>query len=157
MSARADQLAAKVEQVNNDLLAAVESSTPQQWTAPCSDGDWTQGFAAYHAAVAISTISDAVKNVADGNQFPKMSMAEIDTGNAELLREHADCTIQETVELIKANGPAAVNLVRSLSDEQLDIKVQLMDAMPEVNVHMMIELALVGHAMSHVAAINGAR
>jgi len=46
MSDRTDNLAKKVEQANNDLLNAVESTTDEQWRAKCADGVWTQGFAA---------------------------------------------------------------------------------------------------------------
>lgn len=39
MSIRADNLATKVEQSINDLRAAVETSTPEQWSRPASSRD----------------------------------------------------------------------------------------------------------------------
>ncbi len=157
MGTRSEDLAIKVEQSANDLLAAVEASTPEQWAAPCSDGEWSQGFAAYHAAAAIAPIAQRVKEVAEGQPFAKMSMDEIDAGNAEQAKEHADCTISETIALVKSSAPAAVSMVRSLSDAQLDRKVLLMDGMPETTVEMLIQLALIGHPTAHLVAIKGAR
>ena len=157
MSTRSEDLATKVEQSANALLAAVEASTPEQWAAPCSDGEWSQGFAAFHAAAAIAPIAQRVKEVADGQPFPKMTMDEIHAGNAAQAREHAGCSVAETVALIKGSAPAAAGMVRSLSDAQLDRKVQLMDGMPETTVEMMIQLALIGHAAVHLATIRGAR
>lgn len=157
MSSRTEDLAKKVEQSINNLRAAVEESTPEQWVAPCSHGDWTQGFAAYHAAAAIDAIAQAVKSVAEGNPFPKMTMAEIDARNAVQWREHAGCTMSETMDLINSSASSAVGMVRSLSDAQLERKVQLLDGMPEVAVETMIELALVGHASYHAGTIIGAR
>jgi hypothetical protein len=157
MTTRAETLAVSVEKSTRDLLATVESSTPEQWSAACSDGEWTQGFAAYHAAFAIEPIAQRVKEVAGGQPFSKMSMAEIDAANAVQMQQHGGRTIAEVVTLIGAAGPVAAGIVRSLSDAQLDIKVHLMDGMPEVSLETMIQLALVGHPTSHLAAISGAR
>jgi len=157
MTTRSETLATKVEDTMSDLLGAVEASTPEQWTEPCSDGEWTQGFAAFHAAAAIGEIAKTVKGLAEGERFPKWSMEEIDAGNAVQAKEHADCTRAETLEMIKASGPAAASLVRSLSDAQLDRKVQLLEGMPETTVAGLVELALVGHAAYHLQTITGAR
>ena len=78
MGTRSETLATKLEQSINDLLAAVEASTPEQWAAPCTDGEWTQGFAAFHAATSIGVVTQTVKDVAEGQPFPKMTMAELD-------------------------------------------------------------------------------
>ena len=82
MSTRSEGLATKVEQSVKDLRAAVEASTPEQWAAPCSDREWTQGFAAFHAAAAIGLITQTVNGVADGQPFPGMTMEKIDAENA---------------------------------------------------------------------------
>jgi hypothetical protein len=48
-------------------------------------------------------------------------------------------------------------MVRSLSDNQLDRKVQLPGGMPEVSVEMLVQMALVGHSAYHLGTITGAR
>ena len=157
MNARSETLATKVDQTIQDFLAAVEASTPEQWAARCSDGEWTQGFAAFHAATALGTITQTVKGVADGQPFPGMTMETIDADNAVQAKEHTGCTVSETVALINDAAPAAVSMVRSLSDTQLDRKVKLLESMPEVTVEMMVQMALVGHAAYHLQTITGAR
>ena len=154
---RAGDLATTVERALADLLRAVEASTPEQWTAPCSDGEWTQGFAAYHAASSIGAVAQTVKDVADGKPFPDVTMEQMDADNAAAAKEHADCTIAETVDLIKEAAPAAVGMVRALTDEQLDRKVQLPGGMPEVAIEMLVQMALIGHAAYHLGTITGAR
>jgi len=57
MGTRSESLAIRVDQSNKDLLAAVEERTPDLWAARCSDGEWTQGFAAFHAATAVGEIT----------------------------------------------------------------------------------------------------
>ena len=157
MGTRTESLATKVEQSFNDLLAAVEASTPEQWAARCSDGEWTQGFAAFHAAAAIGEITKTVKGMADGEQFPKWTMEAIDADNAVQAKEHAGCTRAQTIDLIKKSAPAATDMVRSLSDAQLDRKVQLLESMPEMTVEALIQMALVGHAAYHLQTITGVR
>ena len=157
MGTRSESLATKVEQLMNDLLAAVEASTPEQWTAPCTDGEWTQGFSAFHAAMYIGPIAQTVKSVADGQPFPKTSMEAIDAENAVQATEHAGCTKAESIGLIKNSAPAAVNIVMGLTDAQLDRKAQLLEGMPEVTVETMVQMALIGHPAAHLATITGAR
>lgn len=72
-------------------------------------------------------------------------------------KEHAGCTVSETIGLIKGSAPAAVSMVRSLSDVQLDRRVQLLEGMPEVTVETMVQMAMVGHAAYHLQTITGAR
>jgi len=157
MSSRTETLATKLEQTIGDLLAAVEASTPEQWTARCADGEWTQGFAAFHAAVNIGSIAQTVKNVAEGQPFPETTMAELDAENAVQANEHAGCTKAETIDLIKDSAPGAVSMLRSLTDDQLNRKVQLLKAMPEVTVETMAEMGLIGHIVYHSQTIKGAR
>jgi hypothetical protein len=158
MGTRSESLATRVEQSINDLLAAVEASTGEQWAAPCSDGEWTQGFAAFHAATSIGPITLTVKDIAQGQPFPSMTMEELDARNAVRAKEHVDCTKAETIDLIKNAAPAAASMARSLSDAELDRKVQLPAPMPEVTVELFVGMAIVGHTTSyHTQTITGAR
>jgi len=157
MDTRSETLATRVDQTIQDFLAAVEASTPEQWATKCTDGEWTQGFAAFHAATALGAIAQAVKGVAGGQPFPRMTMETIEADNAVQAKEHEDCTIAETAAMIKNSAPAAAGMVRSLSDPQLDRKVQLMEGMPEVTVEAMVQMALIGHATYHLQTITGAR
>lgn len=157
MGIRSESLAAKVEESLKNLLTAVEASTQEQWAELCIDGEWTQGFAAFHAATNIGPIAQTVKSVADGQPFPNTSMEAIDEENAVQANEHSGCTKAETIGLIKSSAPVAASMVRSLSDAQLDCKVQLFEGMPEVTVEAMVEMALVGHAAYHLRTIMDAR
>ncbi|HLB23253.1 MAG TPA: DinB family protein [Dehalococcoidia bacterium] len=157
MSSRAETLASKVEQANNDLLKAIEGSSDDQWRATCADGVWTQGFAGFHAASSISFISGMVQGIASGEPFTPTTLEVIDEGNAAQAKEHAGCTKQETIALIRAAGPASAAMVRGLSDEALDRRAQLLVGMPEMTVEQVIEMLMVGHAAGHTQSIVNAR
>jgi hypothetical protein len=157
LGTRSEELAEKVEQANSDLLATAEKTSDEQWTAKCADGEWTQGFAAWHAGNSIGFVSGMVQDLASGAPFTPTTMAAIDQNNAEANRDHANCTKAEAIDAIKQNAPAAAQLVRSLSDEQLDRKATLLEGMPEFSVQQVIEMLLIGHPQGHTQSITNAR
>ena len=157
MSDRTDDLAKKVEQANKYLLRAIESSTDEQWRAKCADGDWAQGFAAYHAAASIGGITGMLQGLAQGVKLPPMTMADVDQQNVGQLKEHEGCTKQEALDMFRTNSPASVQFVRSLSDADLDRKVSLLTEMPEMTIEQVAEMLLVGHPTAHAQSITNAR
>jgi hypothetical protein len=157
MSSRADTLAERVQQANDALRETVEQSTPDQWRARCADGEWTQGFAAFHAANSIALIPVWVGALANGEPFTPVTFEQIDQMNAGFHAENAGRTREETLEAIRANSPASVEMVRNLSDEQLDRKVAFAVGVPEMSVEQVIEMLMVGHPEAHRASIVNAR
>jgi len=157
MSSRAEVLASKVEGANKALIAAIEGSSEDQWKAGCADGEWSQGFAGYHAANSIGFITGMVKGMTDGAAMEPVHLADIDAMNAQSHSEHANCTKAEALDLARTNSPMAVAMVRGLSDEQLDRKAKLALELPEMTVEQVAEMLLVGHPAGHTESIVKAR
>ena len=157
MGARAEALAVRVEEANKALLAAAESSTDEQWSARCADGEWAQGFAAYHAGASIGTITGMVQSMANGGSLPPIDFAAIDQMNAAFHAEHGDRTKAEALAVIRENSPAAAALVRRLSDDQLDTKGHLAAVGADITVEGLIEMLLIGHPTGHTESITKAR
>ena len=157
MGSRAEALAQRVEQANNDLIATIEETDDEQWSGKCADGDWTQGFAGYHAAASIGNITAMVQGMARGEPFQPVSFAQIDQINAAFHAEHAGCTKAEAVELARANSPAAVAMVAGLSDDELDREVKLATDLPPLRVEQIVEMLLIGHPTGHRDSIVNAR
>jgi hypothetical protein len=157
MTQRSESLANRLQQANDALLAAVEHSTAEQWQARCADGEWTQGFSGYHAGASIGNITGMVQAMADGQPFAPVTFNQIDQMNAEFLSQHADCTRDETLALIRQNSPASVAFVRNLTDQQLDHKVSLAVGLPEMSVEQVIEMLMIGHPAGHMQSILNAR
>jgi len=157
MSTRSEALSRKVEQANTALLQAIEASTPEQWEARCATGDWTQGFAAYHAATSIGNIATMVKGIASGAPFEPVERGSIDERNADFLKAHPNPTMAEAIEMARTNSPAAVQMVAGLTDAELDRQAALLVGMPPASVEQVIEMLLVGHPSGHREAIVQAR
>jgi len=157
MGERADALAAKVAAANSALRATIEASTPEQWGAGCADGDWTQGFSAYHAAASAGNIAGMVQGMASGAPFEPVTFAEIDEMNAAYHAENANRTKDEALELLAATAPLSESIARGFTDEQLDMQVHLAVGLPPMSVEQVVEMLMIGHAEGHRASIEGAR
>src|SRR5215212_11947043 len=120
MSERAAALADAFESANNQVIAAVEGCTPDQWGRTCQDEGWSVGVAAHHVAVNHPIIAGLVQLVANGQPLPAITMEMIDAGNAQHAQEYANVSRDETLELLRRDGAAAASMVRGLTDEQLD-------------------------------------
>jgi hypothetical protein len=159
MGTRAEALAAKAEAAHGALRAAIERATPDEWRSTCTDGEWTKGYAAYHAAANIEGISGMAQRLANGQPPPSGTSAtwdEINAANAQHASEHASCTPAEAVELLRRDGPAAVAIARALTDEQLDSTYPpLMAGMPELTIGQFVEMVMIGHIEEHLRAISG--
>lgn len=157
MSARSEALAEKLAAANQRLLEAVEASTPAQWKARCGDGDWSQEFAAAHAAESIGSIAGMVEALANGQAMPPVSMEQIDQMNAASHAAFTGRTPAEVAAMIRESSPKAFAMVAGLSDEQLDRRVQLLAGAPPLPVAQVIEMILIGHAEQHTQSILAGR
>ena len=161
MSARAERLATDFEKASADLVAAIESSTEQQWGAVSANGEWTQGYAAYHAAQSIGGVAAMLRRLADGVPPPstmESSWDEINAMNDVQAKEHAACTKQEALDIINRDAPAAAAMTRALTDAELDRRnPPMMPGQPELTVEQFAEFVLVGHLSEHLKSITDAR
>ena len=157
MSGRAEALAERFEQVNNELIAKVEGCSDQQWWATCQGEGWSVGVTAHHVAGGNRAIAGFVQTIANGEPMPPITMEQIDQMNAQHAQEFANCTKAETLELLRSSGEAAAGMVRGLNDEQLD-RSQPLTVMggQQVSAQQFIEMVLIGHVQGHLQSINAA-
>src|SRR3954471_12460837 len=82
MGERAEGLATKLESAHNDLLAAISAASGDEWRSICTDGEWTKGYAAYHAAASTAGITGMAQTLASGNGPPPGTAGSWDEINA---------------------------------------------------------------------------
>jgi hypothetical protein len=153
MRQRSDALARRFEQTNSEFAKAVEASSDAQWRAVCPDEGWTYGVTAHHVAMGTAGISGLVGALVAGAS-PALTPDLVDAGNAQHATEHANCTREETAKLLRENGAAAAQMVRGLSDEQLDKQGQFVGN--EMTAQQAIENILIGHVAGHLASLKAA-
>jgi uncharacterized damage-inducible protein DinB len=157
MGQRSDDLAARFEAANNALIDTVQQCSDDQWKKTCSGEGWSVGVTAHHVASSHGPVAGLAQGIANGQQLPAITMEMIDAGNAQHAQEHANCTKEETIDLLRRDGQAAAEMVRGLSDEQLD-RSQALPLLggPQMSAQQIIEMILIGHPTEHTAHIKEA-
>ena len=153
MSERAAEFASQFEQTNRDFIQEVEGLTDDQWKTLVPGENWTVGVVAHHVVDSLGLISGWIESLARGEKAAYDRDA-VDAHNAEHAREYAGCTQSETADGARRGGAAAVRLVVSLSDAQLDT-VGIFRGDPWTPTQL-IERVLIGHTMSHLGHIRSA-
>jgi uncharacterized damage-inducible protein DinB len=149
MSERGRSLAARFEQANDELIAAVEQMSDDEWRKTTAAEGWTVGVIAHHVAEAHRALAQLVRRIAAGDPVA-LDMDSIHRANAEHARQHADCTRAETVALLRRNGAGAAATVQGLTDAELD-RVGGRGMMTAAQV---VERVLIGHVAQHLGSIR---
>ena len=152
MGTRAEALAAQLEQANNAVISTVEGLPDAKWRADCANEGRTVGVMAHHIASGHPVLSGFANMIANGEPLPPLTMEMVDQANAQFAAENADRTKDEALALLRSNGEAAANLVRGLSDEQLDRGATMFGA--PWTTQSLIEAFLIGHPIGHNASIQ---
>ena len=154
MGARGEQLAAQLEQANNDVIATIEGLSDEQWKAVTEEEGWGVGVLAHHIADSHGDISGLVQALANGAPVPPITMDMINAGNAQHAQQFAAVSKDETLELLRSGGAKAVAVLRGLSDQQFDRSGQLLGG--TVTCQQITENILINHPRSHLQSIKKA-
>ena len=158
MSEKAADLAAKLDEANTAVIQAVENSSEADWKRVTSSEGWSVGVTARHIAISHLPIMGLVELVANGGEVPPITMEMFHAGNAQHAQEHAACTREEVLEILRRDGKAAADKLRGLSDEQLDRKAPMAFAGgAEMSALQIVEGILLGHPAQHLESINAAK
>ena len=104
MSGRAEELAKRFEQANDEVIAAVQNCSDEQWRRTCSGEQWSVGVTAHHIGTSYGPIAGMVQALATGQPVPPLTAELLDASNAEHARQFAGCTKEETIELLRSGG-----------------------------------------------------
>lgn len=157
MGERAQELAARFEAVNAALTETVAGCSEEQWRRICPAEGWTVGVVAHHVAEDHALLSSAIQAVAIGLPMPSVTGAMVDQMNARHATQHAACTKEETLDLLRKNGAAAAAILRILTDAQLDTQAPHPFRGGEPwRAEDLVQDVLVDHVRQHGDSIRGA-
>jgi hypothetical protein len=120
---------------------------------------------AYHTAEVIATHSAMLRDAADGKPLPvpggEWTIDGVAQWNAEMAERNANVTQQQVRELLRTNAAAALEVIRGLTDEQLDRELTDADRKavgpfnPELyTAGQIVEQMLVGHLQVHLSSFK---
>jgi hypothetical protein len=157
MSKRAEALAERIAQGHRELIVFIEGLPPAAWHAYCQNEERTVGVIVHHVASVLPTELDLVQVLASGQAITGVTVELVDQMNAQHAQEHANCELQETLDLLRHNSARVVSAIRELSDAELDraAPVSLHWDAP-LTTQYFIEDHPLGHAYHHLATIKAA-
>jgi hypothetical protein len=155
VSARAEALARNFSAANDELIALLEHATPEQWRQRTLDEGELRpvGIIALHVADAHPRIARRVEAFAHGSEVQARHPELFDQRNAQHARENPDPNQQSTINVLRENGARVAELIRGLSDAELDRTSSEDPEAPQMTTAEVIEQRQIGHVRGHLAVI----
>jgi transposase len=148
---RAQELAAAFVEAIEAVIKTVEALTEEQWRLKTSAEGWPAGVVAHHIAARSGILG--LEGIVSGNpSLLHMDLSNIDAWNAREAREFADCTKEETLDLLRHISSRVEQLVAGLTDDQLKARGEVLARGP-VTTDQWIVVMMLTHVRSHHESI----
>ncbi len=148
---RAEELAAAFVEAIDSVIKTVEALTGEQWRLKTAAEGWSVCVVAHHIAVTSGIMG--LEGILSGNPTLIIEdISNIDERNAQHAQEFADCTKDETLELLRHISSRVEQLVAGLTDDQLKArKVARSEGLARVPVtdEQWIAIMMLTHIASH--------
>ncbi len=154
MSDRTQALAAQFEKNSHAVIIFAEQCSMDDWRLITDDERWSVGVVCRHIARGFEVHPQLIRQAATGQPMPTgYTWDAVHESNAQQAREWADCTKEKTLALLRRHSDAAADVVRQLSDAQLDrtTKSPLDDVI--VSVQQMVE-GMIDHPRIHLTSLR---
>ena len=157
---RGQALATRLEEATDILIGQVEACSEAQWRASAPNEGCSVGTMVHHIAVQAPIVAGWGVQIGNG-EIPPVTMEIVHADNAAHAAAHASPDKAETLALLRRNTAIAVDILRGLSDAQLDrtVPLPLVGGQP-FSAQMVIEMVLIGHIQgyphSHLPNIEAA-
>jgi hypothetical protein len=156
-SARANALAARLEQGSRALIAFASGLTDAEWQTRTPQDGRTIGVIVHHVATVYPLEIQLAQTVAGGTPVTGVTMDAINEMNAGHAAENSAVTKEEALDLLRRNSAAAAEAISALSDEQLSeaAPVSLYADAP-LTCQFVLEDHAVRHSYHHLARLRRA-
>ena len=157
---RGQALASRLEAATDTLITQVEACSEAQWRASAPNEGCSVGTMVHHIAVQAPIVAGWGAQVGNG-EIPPVTMEMVHADNAAHAAAHASPDKAETLALLRRNTAIAADILRGLSDAQLEqiVPLPLLGGQP-FSAQMIIEMVLIGHIQgyphSHLPNIQAA-
>jgi hypothetical protein len=157
MSQEVQRLAARFEEANRQVIAAIAAGTEEQLSALCPAEGCTVAALACHVADVHALGTDWIRTVLAGRPLPPITMDTVDRINAERFALNANRTRSEALERLRRHGAEAARLLRGLDDADLDRTTPFtLFGGPTISLRDLIERVLIADPEGHLPSIRAA-
>jgi hypothetical protein len=155
MSDRSKRLAVRLKSFNDEVISFVESCTEADWLKIGAE-DWALGVTARHIGANHYPAIAAAKMIVKGEKFPEMTMEQITENANRHAREHAGCTKQEVLDILREKGGKLIEFAGGLEDSELDKAAYLPALGRSITVEQFLENVILRGADEHLQSIRAA-
>ena len=157
MSRRANELANRIEDGAQLLMAFAEGLSQAEWETVCPNEARSVGVLVHHVASAYPVEVQLIQGLAAGKVIAGVTWEMVDQGNADHAEVQAGCSKAETLALLQQNSAAAAKAVRGLSDEALDkVSPISLNWDAPLTTQYFIEEHPISHPYAHLSSIRAA-
>ena len=156
MSQKAKKLAERLRAFTDDVIGFVEGCSDENWRKVLATEEWTVGVTARHIGAGHFEAVGLARMMVKGEKLPEFTMEQlVEMANAHA-RQHAGCTREEVLEVLRRNGAALVDYVAGLSDAELNRTGHLALAGGELSAQQLIEAVILKSGGEHLANMKAA-
>ena len=154
MSQSTRELVERFIAFNNDFIAFVANCSDEEWRKVCSGEGWTVGVVAHHVAAGHFGTLNLVRMIVAEEAIPEITMEAIDQMNAQHAKEHAHCTREEVLALLRQNGSAFVGYLEGLSETDLVRTGYFAAIGGDVSAQQLIEMVILQSGGEHLDSMK---
>ena len=156
MSQKAKNLAERLRAFTDDVIGFVEGCSDENWRKVLATEEWTVGVTARHIGAGHFEAVGLARMMVKGEKLPEFTMEQlVEMANAHA-RQHAGCTREEVLEVLRRNGAALVDYIAGLSDAELNRTGHLALAGGELSAQQLIEAVILKSGGEHLANMKAA-
>ena len=157
MNRRANELAKRIEQGAEALVAFVESLSDAEWQTVVTNEQRSVGVLVHHVATVYALEIDLAQQLASGQPITGVTWEAVNQMNAQHAQENGMTGKQETLQLLRANSKLAADRVRAFTDEKLAQAATIsLYANAPLTAQFFIEDHALRHSFHHLANIRAA-
>ncbi len=152
---RVEKLAARLESVNQDVMAACEVCSQELLQTRLDDDGRRLGVVFHHIAVAYTSVTGWAARIARDEPLPTMTMDQVHAYNAQHALDAGRFSKQEVMDALRQNAAQAAATLRGLTEAQLNKRSNRpLLGIPGIKAGTLVNIAAVEHARGHLAAIQ---
>jgi hypothetical protein len=156
MSQKAKALAGRLQAFSDEVVAFVEGCSEKNWKKTCEKEQWPVGVTARHIGAGHFEAIELARMIVKGEKLPEFTMEQLVAMANEHARQHAACTREEVLEILRRNGAALVGYVSGLSDAELERTGHLALAGGKLTAQQLIEAVILQSGGDHFASMKAA-
>ncbi|HUG16844.1 MAG TPA: DinB family protein [Thermomicrobiales bacterium] len=149
-------MAERFHRARQEFIRVIDSCDASQLQAHCHGEQCTVAALASHVAGFHALGAQWVQQAVRGEELPTITMNDIDAMNAEQTVRDANRSPQDILQELREHGGAAEQVVRSVSDDDLDRTVQFPLLGGAVSIQRLIEIVVIGDVEGHLKSIKAA-